>query len=73
MNHMGAPSTGRPTHVCPKCGEWWDVECCGFEQWTVSAHDNEARLAVMVWSEYANQPICPDDTAALIQFSINLD
>ena len=68
---MGQTKLG-PTHVCPKCGEWWDVEPNGHDSWLVSAHDNEHTLAVKVWWEEARVPVCPEDTCDLTLFNIAL-
>ncbi len=59
-----------PTHVCPHCGEWWDVENGGHDTWFVSPHDTENGLATKVWTEAARVPICPLDTATLDDFKI---
>ena len=62
-----------PSHICPSCGEWWDVERVGHDTWFVSLHGNELNLSAQVWTEAANAPVCPLDTAALDRFNIICD
>ncbi len=62
-----------PTHVCPRCGEWWDVENAGYDTWFITAHDNDGGLSASVWTEAARMPICPLDTTTLDQFRIDVD
>jgi hypothetical protein len=69
---MAGQETLGPTHVCPRCGEWWDVEREARERWLVSVHDNEAPLISKVWAEEASQPVCPVDTCVLDTFNIML-
>ncbi len=59
-----------PTHACPRCGEWFDVERQGPDQWGVTPHDNEKENAVQEWAEAATQPLCPFDAEALHEFII---
>ncbi len=59
-----------PTHVCPRCGEWWDVERAGSDEWFVTAHDNENGLMAKVWTEASDLPVCPVDAASLHDFCI---
>ncbi len=59
-----------PTHVCPRCGEWWDVETGGYDTWLISRRDNEGGLAATVWTESARVPVCPLDTTTLDEFRI---
>ncbi len=59
-----------PTHVCPRCGEWWDVEDGGCDTWFVTAHDNDSSLSAKVWAEAATIPVCPMDAATLKRFDI---
>ncbi len=59
-----------PTHVCPRCGEWWDVEGGGVDTWYVAAHDTEVDLSSKVWTEAASAPVCPDDSETLSRFCI---
>lgn len=61
-----------PTHVCPRCGDWWDVEADGHERWKVSVHENEGSLTGKVWWEEAKVPVCPADTCDLDFFNIIL-
>ncbi len=61
---------GGPTHVCPRCGEWWDVLSGEYNTWLVSAHDNEETCLSKVWTEAASEPICPLDTETLRLFAI---
>ena len=69
---MGQPEHLKhgPTHVCPRCGEWWDVEGGEKDTWYVVAHDNEDLASCKVWTETAATPICPDDQAKLSRFCI---
>jgi hypothetical protein len=67
----GQEKTG-PTHVCPRCGEWWDVEQEAGEKWLVAAHDKEATLTSKVWAEEAREPVCPAVTCVLDTFNIAL-
>jgi hypothetical protein len=59
-----------PTHVCPRCGEWWDVEQEAHENWLVANLENEAPLVSKVWAEEACEPVCPMDTCVLCSFNI---
>jgi hypothetical protein len=59
-----------PTHVCPRCGEWWDVEGGGMDLWYVAIHDNEEAVSSQVWTETAIAPVCPEDQATLSSFCI---
>ena len=62
-----------PSHVCPCCGEWWDVENGGHDTWFVSIHETQACLSAQVWTEAASIPVCPLDTATLDRFNIICD
>ncbi len=70
MRQDPRPSGSGPTHVCPQCGEWWDVEDGGCDTWFVSAHDNENSLTAKVWTEAASIPVCPLDATSLHGFNI---
>ncbi len=69
MSHSRRVKIG-PTHVCPRCGEWWDVETGGYDTWFVSTFGEDGNLASKVWTEAARTPICPLDTATLDEFRI---
>ncbi len=60
-----------PTHACPDCGEWFEVEQASRGVWMVSNCDNEGSLAVQVWTEAAHAPVCPFDAATLEDFLIS--
>ncbi len=59
-----------PTHACPICGEWFEVEENGRALWSVSPCDNEGELSVQVWAEAAEMPLCPFDASTLEDFLI---
>ncbi len=59
-----------PTHVCPRCGEWWDVEQGGRDLWFVSAYARDVTVCSTTWTEACCDPICPLDTTTLHCFSI---
>ncbi len=68
---MGNPEMNHgPTHVCPNCGEWFDVEPGGHDTWFVTECENESALAAHTWAEAAQRPVCPLDTTALKIFEI---
>ncbi len=62
-----------PTHACPVCGEWFEVEEHSRSNWLVSPCNNEDDLAAQVWAEAADAPLCPFDAATLEQFLIAED
>ncbi len=62
--------TQGPTHACPVCGEWFDVEHEGRDTWFVSPYENEAGLGASVWTEAANTPVCPFDSSRLETLAI---
>ncbi len=62
--------SGRPSHVCSQCGEWWDVEKAAGDTWLLAEHSNEGPLSVKVWTETTNEPVCPIDTHTLEEFKI---
>ncbi len=70
MTGQPRPFGNNPTHVCPNCGEWFDVENGGCDTWFVSAHDNESGLSAHVWAEAASTPVCPLDATTLHRFDI---
>lgn len=57
---MRAPLGNYPTHMCPKCGEWFDVKKLSAQGWGVMNHTDGT-----LWAEAAVTPICPYDTSAL--------
>lgn len=59
-----------PSHICPQCGEWWDVESGGCDTWFVEPHDNDGRLIAKVWTEASQEPVCPLDAFTLKCFCI---
>lgn len=67
---MAGQTTLGPSHVCPRCGEWWDVEQDKHGTWFVAVHDNESPLSAKVWAEEADEPVCPEDSCSLDTFKI---
>ncbi len=59
-----------PSHACPSCGEWFDVENDGYNTWIVSPYASQDELSAAVWTEAARDPLCPFDATALIDFKI---
>ncbi len=70
MSSNFADSGHGPSHACPRCGEWFEVEREGREIWLVSPYDNEGGLAAIVWTEAAGRPLCPLDAEMLDEFMI---
>ncbi len=70
---IGRENTERlPSHACPRCGEWFDVENDGHETWVVSPYDSEDDLSATVWTEAARDPLCPFDSTTLDDFKIQV-
>ncbi len=70
MRAEGRQVKTAPTHVCPHCGEWWDVVRDTFDIWVVTAYANDPELKSKVWTEAARAPVCPVDTRWLKEFKI---
>ncbi len=72
MNRMIAreDSERLPSHACPSCGEWFEVENGGRDRWFVSPYDNESGLEATVWTEAGSDPLCPFDATTLNDFKI---
>ncbi len=62
-----------PTHACPVCGEWFEVEEYRRNTWLVSPFNNEDDFSAQVWAEAADMPLCPYDASALERFLITED
>ncbi len=61
-----------PSHACPRCGEWFEVESEGHDTWFVSPYDNEGGLSAAIWTEATHDPLCPFDAATLDLFAIEM-
>ncbi len=44
-----------PSHVCPRCGEWWTVELIDQDAWRVLRYSDHTRC----WTELVPEPVCP--------------
>ena len=53
--------TALPTHVCPKCGEWWDVYRDGNGNFIVNWHYARTENDLN-WMESTEKPFCPTPT-----------
>ncbi len=60
-----------PSHICPNCGEWWDVQRDGCDTWLLATHDYDAGLTATVWRVASCVPICPIDGYSLQVFCID--
>ncbi len=70
MSSVYQDSERGPSHACPHCGEWFDVEGDGRQTWLVSQYGNDEELTATVWTEAADKPLCPLDAAELDEFKI---
>lgn len=67
-----SPDRRLPTHVCPRCGEWYDVTYDPNERlFYVEVHDPEGILMSKIWSETTSEPVCPSDAVTLQEWLID--
>ncbi len=59
-----------PSHVCPYCGEWWDVDKSGVDTWSVVEHNGTDPIMAGAWTEVMTDPVCPLDAHGLNEWLI---
>lgn len=52
-----------PSHICPHCGEWWEVEPVEQNIWQVIRYGDHTRP----YKEAVFKPKCPDCKTVVLQ------